>query len=72
MLLLSVLLLSSSFPGVHASSPGGLQPNTQGVVNITTTLTPEYTVFNPSVSESVNANVSLPSLSLTAPASVTL
>ena len=72
MLLLSVLLLSTSFPGVQPVSAAGLQPNTQGVVNITTTVTPEYTVFNPSVSESVNANVSLPSLDITANASVTL
>jgi hypothetical protein len=72
LLLLSVLLLSTSFPGARAASPAGVSPNTQGVVNITTTLTPEYTVFNPSVSESVEANVSLPSLHLTAAASVTL
>jgi len=72
LLLLSVLLLSTSFPGIQPASAAGLQPNTQAVVNITTTLTPEYTVFNPSVSESVIANVSLPSLDLTANASVTL
>ncbi|MDA4132617.1 MAG: hypothetical protein OK454_05770, partial [Thaumarchaeota archaeon] len=72
LLLLSVLLLSTSFPGIQAASPAGLQPNTQGVVNITTTLSPEYTVFNPSVSESVVANVSLPSLDITANTSVSL
>jgi hypothetical protein len=72
LLLLSVLLLSISFPGIQPASAAGLQPNTLGVVNITTTLTPEYTVFNPSISESVNANFSLPSLDLTSGASVTL
>jgi hypothetical protein len=72
LLLLSVLLLSISFPGIQPASAAAPQPNTQAVANITTTLTPEYTVFNPSVSESVNANFSMGSLDITANASVTL
>ncbi len=75
LLLLSILILSIAIPGVHPAvgqQGVGSLSGVRGTVNITTTLTPEYTVFDPGVSESVDANVSLTSLNLTAPASITL
>src|ERR1700730_16839168 len=76
LLLLSVLLLTTALPGVFTAvsgqAGGSIPIPGTGVVNITTTISPVYTVFNPSVPESVKANITLTSLTVTSPATITI